>query len=315
MAMKGAKNPKQAEAKASVGPRVRKPTKKQAKTQARQASVPTGFQLVVKSAHIYKRHWKILSGLLIVYLILNILFASGISSINSTVNSIKADLNNTSLTAHPLVSAATGFALLITSAGSSGNTVGGILQAVLIIIQSLVIIWALRHLLAGRPVRLKQAYYNATAPLIPFLLVIGVIFIQLLPVTIGSAILAAIVSAVGNISGIWSITFGVSLFCLAAWSLYMLSSSIFSLYIVTLPQVTPLGALRSAKNLVRYRRWLVLRRVFFLPLFIVISLGVIIIPLIMYATFLVTPVFYILIAITLLFVHSYLYNLYRGLLG
>jgi hypothetical protein len=44
-------------------------------------------------------------------------------------------------------------------------------------------------------------------------------------------------------------------------------------------------------------------------------MGIIIIPLILWASFLVEPVFYLLSMLTILFVHTYLYCLYRGLIA
>lgn len=189
------------------------------------------------------------------------------------------------------------------------------MQSFLILLESLVIIWSLRQLLAGRSVGVKQAYYNATAPLVQFLLVLIVIFLQLLPVTFGSAIIAAVSNSLGVVSASVTIIFTLIFILLAAWSAYMISSSAFALYIVTLPDMKPREALRSAKKLVSGRRWQVIGRVAFLPILIVAFMSLIIVPLILYATFLVVPVFYCLSVFALLFTHTYLYSLYRELLG
>ncbi len=295
-------------------------TKKQAKAKARSENralaAPAGSLKL--SWQVFKtlgRFWKPLGGIILVYLILNILFASGISSLNSTVASIKADLNNSGIHAHPLLAGTTGFLVLATSAGTSSSSAGSILQVVLIIVESLAIIWALRHLLAGKPVAIKQAYYSATAPLIPFLLVLLILIIQLLPLSVGALAVGSIISSLGTISAAWTVLLCLILVLLAGWSFYMLSSSIFGLYVVTLPDMKPLAAMRSAKNLVRFRRWLVLRRILFLPIIVLVLMGVMLIPLILYATSFVAPVFFVLGALALLFAHTYLYSLYRELLG
>lgn len=318
MAKKGASAVKAKKQPSTV--RRRQPTKKQAKalakTEAKELARPLGsFRLCAQVFKIMGRYWKTLGGIIIIYLILNVIFASGVSNINSTVNTIKGDLNNISGQSHPLVSASTGFLVLVTSGGSSSSAAGAALQVMLVIIISLVVIWTLRQLLAGKIVKIKQAFYNATNQLIPFLLVLLVIFIQLLPVTFGFSVLAAVAVAVGNISALGTLVMTVLMIVLAGWSFYMLSSSLFALYIVTLPGMQPRAALRSAKNLVRYRRFLVLRRVTFMPLAMLAIAAAIIIPLILYVTFLVTPVFFIMSGLALLFAHTYLYSLYRGLLG
>ena len=251
-----------------------------------------------------------------VYLILNIIFASGISNLSSAVEGIKTNLSSTGNSQnHPLAAAFSGFTSLVSSAGSSGSATGSVLQSVLIVLESLVIIWALRQLLAGAAVGVKQAYYQSTGPLIPFLLVIFVIILQLLPISLGAGALSLIQGSLANGSGVIAAIFVVLFGLLASWSFYMVSGSVFALYIVTLPDMHPRKALRSAKNLVRFRRLAVMRRVVFLPIFILIVMGALIIPCILVFTPLVAPLFYVLSMLAILFVHTYLYSLYRSLLA
>lgn len=249
---------------------------------------------------------------MLVYLILNIIFSSVISDINSSFSDIKSNLQIDG--GHGLWRAAGGFAALVGTSGASGSATGSALQSVLFVIASLTIIWALRHLLSGQRVFIKQAYYSSMTPLIPFLLVIAVMIIQLLPVTIGGTVLATVSSSVFNDSGLATALTAIFFALLAAWSLYMVSASVFAAYIVTLPDMQPRQALRSAKDLVRFRRLIVIRRVLFLPLFVFIVMAAVIVPLILYASAAVPWVFYILSMIAILFAHTYLYSLYRGLL-
>lgn len=307
--------PKTGKTASAESARVRKATKRQekqlAKKKARkQSKFPNSFKLVGQVFSIFKANWKTLLGIVIVYLILNIVFASGLGTISSSISNIKDNLQ----TSGQLGSALGGLGTLVGSAGANSSQTGAILQSFLIVLESLVIIWALRHLLANQKITVKNAYYRAMTPLIPFLLIIGVIIIQLLPVVLGSAIASAILSAIFNASGALTFSFAVIFVLLAAWSIYMLSSTIFALYIVTLPDMEPLKALRSAKNLVKYRRWPILRRILFLPIFIFIVMAVAIVPLIYWATFLAAPVFYFLGMVAILFIHTYLYSLYRSLL-
>jgi len=247
-----------------------------------------------------------------VYLLLNIVFASGISNVSTAFNDIKTNLNTSGSTG--LLHAASGFGSLVGSAGASGSATGSVFQSILFVFESLVIIWALRHLLSGQKVSVKMAYYKSMTPLVPFLLVLFVIIIQLLPVTIGATVLAAVSTSVFTNTAAATIVSAIAFVLLAAWSVYMVSASIFALYIVTLPDMQPRQALRSAKDLVKFRRLVVIRKVFFLPILVLLAMGVVIIPLILYASALVPAVFYVLSMLTILFVHAYLYSLYRGLI-
>lgn len=314
MAKKRAGKAKPASAKAVVS-RVRKVSKRQSKKLAKKQAlttvkIPNSFRLVGQVYQIFRANWRKLLGIVIVYLILNVIFASGIGTITSSISSIKDNLQ----TSGQLSGALTGFGTLVGSSGSNSSQTGSMLQSLLIVIESLVIIWSLRQILANKAITVKEAYYHSMAPFIPFVLVVSVIIIQLLPVVLGSAIASTILSVIFNSSATLTVVFTIIFILLASWSIYLISSSVFALYIVTLPDMEPLKALRSAKNLVKYRRWPLLRRLLFLPIFILLVMAVICIPLILYATFLVAPVFYFLSMVAILFVHTYLYSLYRSLL-
>ena len=94
----------------------------------------------------------------------------------------------------------------------------------------------------------------------------------------------------------------------------MICSSLFALYIVTLPNVTPMKALRSARQLVLHRRFLVLRKILFMPLALLVLGAIIMIPLIIFLTFAAEWIFFLLSMFVLTVVHAYMYTLYRELL-
>ncbi len=296
--------------------RVRKLTRRQKKRVTKKAvqqrAIPGSFKLTSQVFQILKTHWKPLGGIVLVYLILNIVFASGISSISNTVTGIRDNFQATG--GGHFWDAISGFGSLVGSAGASSSQTASILQSLLVIIVSLVIIWALRQLLAGNSIGVKEAYYHGLTPLIPFILIIAVIFIQLLPATLGTAVIGAILSTIFNSGSALTFLFVVIFSALAGWSLYMITCSIFALYIVTLPDMQPRQALRSATNLVKFRRWQLMRRLIYLPIFILAGMAALVVPLILFIPALVAPVFYLLSMVTILFIHTYLYSMYRSLL-
>ena len=293
--------------------RMRKGTKNQNRAQvkkkASKQALPSSFSVLVDVLKLFKANWRPLGGIMLVYLILNIVFASGLSSVINNFSTVKETL----AADNSFSNALSGLGSLLGSGASGDSQSGSALQSVLLVIGSLAIIWALRQLLAKKEFSVKDAYYKSMFPLVPFLLVIFVIIIQLLPITLGSAIVALISSTLAS-SGTATFIMALALVPLFAWSVYMLSSSVFALYIVTLPDMQPRQALRSAKRLVEFRRLKVIRRLLFLPLFILLAMAVIVLPLILFIDLLVIPVFYLLSILVLLVAHAYLYNLYRGLL-
>jgi hypothetical protein len=250
----------------------------------------------------------------LIYGLLNLVFVRGIAG-GADVGSLKQSFD--SLFNGNFGALGFGFGVFVTLIGSSGNAssdTAGAYQTFLVLIASLAIIWSLRQLMAGSQIRARDAYYQGMYPLIPFLLVILVIGLQLLPLAAGLAIYGTVVGngiAVGASQLAWFV------FCalLALLTLYFLASSVFALYIVTLPNMTPIKALRSAKEMVKPRRWTVLRKVLWLPLFLLFVAAIIMVPIIIWITPLAQWVFFVLSMLALLAVHTYMYTLYRELLN
>lgn len=294
-------------------PRVRTASRwqerRRAKAEAKDLAVPSGFSLIRETFSTFRTYWRTLGGILLVYLVLNMVLASGLSNVINNFSNIKADLGNS----HNISDGLNAFGSLVSSGADSGSSSTSTLQSLLLILISLVIIWSLRNLLAGKKFRVKEAYYQSMTPLVPFVLVIFFFLLQLLPVTIGS-MLASLFGSLFPNSGAATVSSLIIVLPLAAWSIYMLSGSIFALYIVTLPGMHPRQALRSSKKLSTFRRFKIVRRLIFLLVFTMVGMAAVMLPLILFAHVLVVPVFYFLSLSILLLVHTYLYCLYRGLL-
>ncbi|MDB5164799.1 MAG: hypothetical protein JWL89_425, partial [Candidatus Saccharibacteria bacterium] len=247
---------------------------------------------------------------------LNLVLVQGLVAGTTDVASLKDQLNQVSNGHFSALGASLSvFVVLVGSAGNKSDQTAGAYQLFLALIGSLAIIWALRQAVAGNVLRIRDAYYRGMYPLVPFILVLAVVGLQLLPLLIGSVVYSAAIS--GGLATIaaeklaWGLFYGA----LALLSLYMVSSSLFALYIVTLPDMTPLKALRSARELVRYRRWTVLRKVLALPVVLLLIAAVVMLPIIILLTPLAQWVFFLLTMFALLGVHSYMYTLYRELLN
>src|SRR5690606_30124855 len=98
------------------------------------------------------------------------------------------------------------FSALISGAGTASGEAAGVYQTVLFVVMSLVIIWALRQTFDGKShPTLRQAFYSGPGQLVPYILVLLVIVLQLLPALIGVTIYSLVVSngiAVGAVEQI-----------------------------------------------------------------------------------------------------------------
>lgn len=271
---------------------------------------PSAPSLIWQSLCLWRRHWRLLGGIYIVYAALNWLLASGYSSLAHSFDGFKNSLDQLS-DSRQFSHALDGFGSLFNSFGAKSDA-NLMLQVLLMLLFSLAIIWSLRQLLARKPAGLKQAFYRSMSPLVPFVLVFGLILLELLPMAISVAIFDAILaSGAGSLAAIVT---GAAMAGLSLLSLYWLTASIFALYIVSLPDMQPVAALRSAANLVRGRRLKIFSRLVSLFLLAILVMAVTVVPLIIWADIFVVPVYFGLSLLAVLFVHTYLYNFYRKLL-
>ena len=253
-------------------------------------------------------------GIVVIYAVLNIFLVRGLSG--------SADLTNLKSTLDSSVSGAGGklagsllaFNYLLSSTGSGNTAQSGIYQSILLVVCSLAFIWAHRQVLAGRAVQMRESFYQGMYPLVPFLIVFLLMGVQLLPLVIGGSLYKTVISG-GIAIYLWEKAIWLLLFVgLALWSLRMITASVFALYIATLPDMTPLRAYRSARQLVYGRRLLIWRKFLFLPAALLVLAAVIEVPFILFITPLAVWTFFIVGVVALPVVHGYLYSLYREML-
>ncbi|HVC36446.1 MAG TPA: hypothetical protein VNE40_03335 [Candidatus Dormibacteraeota bacterium] len=272
------------------------------------------WQLSKKGLITIRQHKQLFGGIILINGILTVILVQGLASTN--VGSLKAQFDQ-AFSGHfgQLASSLSVFAILIGSSGNGSSGTAGAYQFFLTLITSLAIIWTLRQVQNGTLVRIRDSYYKGIYPLVPFVLVLIVIGLQLLPLLIGAALYNLVMTNGIAVMVIEKIIWALLFFALALLSLYMLSSSLFALYIVTLPDMTPIKALRSARGLVRNRRWSVLRKILFLPLALLIGAAIIMLPAIIWLAAIAPWIFFLLTMFGLVVVHSYMYSLYRELLN
>ena len=260
------------------------------------------------------RHKKLFGGIVIAYGLLNLLLVRGLSG-SSDLGQLKSALD--SLThgfGGKVTSSLASFAYLLASSGSGNTATSGVYQSILLIICSLAFIWALRQVLAGHTVRVRDSFYQGMYPLVPFMFTFLLLGVQLLPLVVGGSLYSTVISN-GIAVHLWEKALWLVLFIgLGLWSLRMVTATAFAIYITTLPDMTPMRAYRSARQLVYGRRLYIWRKLIFLPIVLLLIAAAIELPLILFLTPLASWIFFVLSMLALPIVHGYLYNLYREML-
>lgn len=279
------------------------------------APLPSVFAIIKSTFRHIKTNGKLFAKVTLVYIALLFVFVwlgGGLMNAGNT----KETLNQTlGFSGNNIITNLTVFSMLVGS-GSKNNELRSLYQTIIVILLGLVFIWVYRHTKADKPSALKarDPFYKGMTPLVPFLLVLFVVGLQLLPLLFGSALIGIVF---GNGLAVNPIeqTLWITLFLLTlALSVYWLASSLFALLIVTLPDMTPLKSLRSAKKMVKGRRFTVIKKLLGATVLALLVVGTVVLASIYVAPILAQALLLIFGIILLPIAIGYVYVLYQELL-
>ncbi len=272
-------------------------------------------ELFLAALRIVRANWTLFLGLTLVYALLSLVLVRGFSSalnVSEAKDSLKELVTGDWA---GLTIAASLFGVLLGTTGSSSTPAGSAYQALLLIVMSLATIWALRQITSGHYVRVRETFYKGLYPLAVFICVLFFIGLQLIPMAIGSWLYSALIGG-GIVVTALEKSVTVLLFALlVTLSMYMISSSLFALFISTLPDMTPRRALKSARNLVLHRRWHIVARIVALVIALPVLSALVMIPFILWLPGIAEWIFFLLTTFGTLLTVTYMYLLYRELLN
>jgi hypothetical protein len=280
-----------------------------------QPKIGTAITYFKKSVSHIKQNWKIFGGITLVYIVLTVLLVRGFGSTTdiTDLKEIFSELYSGEFGA--IITAGSIFGFIVTSSNATTSSEASVYQSLVLLLVSLASIWALRQTMSHTSIRVRDAFYKGMYPLVPFLGVLFVIGLQLIPIALAGWLYGIVIAGGVATTGL---EIGISiilLFLLALLSLYMITSSIFALFIVALPDMTPIKALRSARQLVLHRRWVVLRKLLVLPLFLLIIAALIMLPILIWAAAIAEWVYLFISLFGWVLCVTYLYCIYRDLLN
>lgn len=285
--------------------------KKAKKVANKSGEVPSSFSLLRSSLGFFYLHKQKLIGVAAVFLVLYLLMIRSGSTFDLDATD---ELISDELGTNELVNKAVLTGILLGSGGSSESGIGSLSAFLLLVLGSLAFIWAIRHLEAGKTFRTRDAYYKGMYPLIPFILVVFLISLQLIPFVVGG-FLYATAEVNGLISSlIERVVFVSAWIALGLLSVYWLANSLMGVYAVTLPDIYPLQALRSTKQVVKGRRWSIFLKMAMGAIFLGVISSLILLLAVMALPAIAVYVYDVLLVLALLFTHIYLFKLYKSLI-
>ena len=215
----------------------------------------------------------------------------------------------------------------VTTGGLSGAT--GETAAVFFVLIFLLIwlttIYILRHRLADKNIKLRDALYNACQPLISTLAVFLVAAVQCVPILILIIAYSAAVSTEFLATPFYALVFFIFACLMILLSGYLLSSTLMAFVAVTAPGLYPLKALNTASDLMAGRRIKFILRAVALILALVVIWVLVMMPLIMFDLFMkqfewtaaipfVPICLLVMTCFTGIYVTTYLYLYYRWMI-
>lgn len=263
--------------------------------------------------------------LVLIYLISYTLIAGTVSQDNYQLLTESVQNFGSNLAGGEVSKSTETFILLATTmAGGLGSSLSEMQQTYvgfLYLFMWLAIIWLSRHRFNAVKVKVRDALYNAGAPLLPTILVTLLAVVQLLPAAI-AVLLYTTLYAVGAIEeGALAMLFGLGAFLLVVLSAYWLVSTFIALIVVTVPGTYPMQSIKLAGDIVIGRRTQVLLRLLWMVLCVIALWVIVLVPTILVAGALpwewlpLVPIAVQLLNVaSFIFVSVYIYILYRGMI-
>lgn len=239
-----------------------------------------------------------------------LVFSSGID-LNTAKSEIK-DILGGQAPAYTVAYSFTSY--LFVTIGQRNSEIVGVYQNFVTVVFMLATIWVIRQRTAGEKFNFKDIFYKSQYPLIQFLVVIFAIGLSMIPLMIAGFLYA--VTITGGVAvtflekGLWVFL----CFLLVLLTLYILVPCLIAMYVVTLPEVSPMTAIKSSWGLLSDRRIAVGLRIVAGYVFVFVLIAIIM----MILSYLLTPaselIFYFLSFMSVLIINIYTYKIYRELL-
>lgn len=276
--------------------------------------LPSSLSLIRQTWQILTGNKKLFFGFALINVVISVIFVQGL---NSSFDIVELKRNIEDLFGSDIDRITTSVTLLgflVGSAGASASEAAAAYQLFSLLVISLAVIWCVRQVLAGEKPKVRDGLYRGMYPLIPFLAVLFVIGIQLVPLLVGNLVYSTVINNELAATFLEKLLWFILFLALGLLSAYMLTSSIFALYISTLPDMAPVRALRSARELVLHRRFAVWLRILALPFVLILASLIIFIPLLIFVTPVAPILFSVVVSVGLVAQHIYMYLLYRSLI-
>lgn len=271
---------------------------------------------------LWNRKWVYIRCILILYILsaifIGALQVDNISSVNTVIDSASSGSN----VLGPVVRAAVTVGSSIGGALNNNlSDVQYIYSSALVIIGLLTVVWLLRHQLAGKKVQARDGLYNAAAPLTAEYVLVVVGIAQLIPAALATLIYVSATTSGILDGGIETAMFSLALFFVIVLTLYFMTTTLFAMFIATIPGTYPMKAYKAARHIVAGQRLRLLLRLLWMMVIVVVMAFIVLMPVVIIVNSFgggnswIIPIAYQLTVITgIVYATAYGYLLYRRMI-
>ena len=244
--------------------------------------------LMSHSAYTFKiifKNWKMFIPLIMLIVLSNIILVGLMSQESYDTFRDAVDETNENLAQGQLGNLGKAGLLLIGTITTGGLTRGmsevqQVFMVILLIITWLVTIYLVRHILAGHKIKLRDGLYNALTPLISTFCVLGVIFLEMIPIFIVIITYSAAISTGFLETPFYALIYFIFAALLTLLSVYLVSGSLLAMIAVTAPGLYPMTAVNTATDLIAGRRIRFILRILYVFFVLAICWIVVMLPII-----------------------------------
>jgi hypothetical protein len=277
-------------------------------------TISSSWGLLKKTLKTVNFQRKFLGLSVMAYAILSVVLVISIHSFNN-VKHLKSSYVHGLLTIGKNLSASVStLGSLSGAVAKSNNSASSVIEFLLFLLFSLMFIRAIREANKSHKLKFSDGLYSSVFPFIQFLFVIMILALETIPIVIATFIFQTIFSNGIAASEFEKVIWSIVCVAIALVGVYLLISSIFSLFIVTLPNMRPFNSIKSSWKLVKDRRLLISRKIIAMLVGLFIGLGLFALILVWLVPVISAWVLLVLGLTSFVLIYTYLYSLYRELL-
>lgn len=277
------------------------------------------------------KNWKLFGGLLAIIVFMNVVFVGLMSE--DTYQTVQDSIDESSeVLQYGEVGRVAKSGLLLISTVATGGLTKGMTEVQQVFafffsaVTILVVVYYLRHLMAGNHPKIRDGLYNALTPLISTMLVLILIFIHLIPIFLFTIVYSTAIATDFLSQPLYAFLFWLFGSLLILLSAYLLPGSILALCASTVPGIYPMQAVHATTDMIQGRRTKFIIRMFFAMLFMAVIWVIVMLPLIWLDLVLkqniewvegipfIPLMLQIMTTFTVIYLTSYVYLFYRRML-